>query len=1101
MSPPPRQSRRLRSLSLVGGVATRKPRLVIGVWIAIVFLLAFVGRNLEHELGVHPLIIDGTGTQRAHEISLNKFGSDFAMVVMLRGPHGQAEAQGRKLAATFEANPRMRVIAPWSGGGAIDGLSPSPGVVTLIVRVAGTEAEGISITVPPVRRAVDSQIHSPVRASVAGLPIVIDSLQKSSNSAFKVGELIAVPVLLLVLLLVFRSVVAAVMPIVVGGAVVAATRGLITILNSLVQIDLFAIGAVGMIGLALGVDYSLLVISRFREERRIGDGDVGEAVRATVQTTARSVVPAGCGLIFAMVVAAMILPGTIARSASIAVGAATLLSVVSAICVVPALLMMLGDNLERWALPMRQTDQIAPLRWSRRIAARPGLVVGIVLALVLLSGWALTLGSASGATAFLPPDDPGRQQQEEVEKTLGDGWIAPMEVVVNGRGHPVTSTPRLRAFAKFQHHVEQDPGVETMAGFSPIAHAAERAAGIEEELAKQERGFNRLMVGIGKARKGATLNTDGLGKAAAGSSQLEAGLGAAHGGAGALTGALQKVGQGSQRLSAGLGRAGEGSGEVAKGTSKASNGAGRLADALHEAGEQTGELSNSARLIENAMRSGEDRLGEVGPPLQGAEERLAAAWQALQRMSIGRGDPEYTAALAAVEEANLRLTGKDIRSGEAADPSFEGVGAGVERADGQFGVGLYLASRLDKNGQQASKGIEKLADASAKLGRGLQRLTSGSERLSQGIERLNQGGAQLPPALQRLGDGAEHLSSGLSLLETGAGQLAGGLGEGAQKSKLLGSGLGRIETGLKRRNGATGLAQLQKKSPGLFQSAYFILAGLDGSRPRQRDELSSVIDINRGGMDARMLVIPRDSPPSDGARETTVRLEADAAALARETGTEVVVGGVTPGEIDANDAMRSGSPLMRLALSLVTLLVLIPVLRSLTVPLLAALTNLITISASFGILALLFDGSLLGGPGYIDATVIPATMMVMFGLAIDYEVFVFARIREEYVRTGSTRAAVAGGLDRTAHVVTGAAVIMISVFLAFSVSEFVTIRNFGIAQAVAVALDAFLVRLIIVPAMMNWLGKWCWWVPRWLDRRLPGKPYRPGLDQASEQRA
>jgi putative drug exporter of the RND superfamily len=1096
-----RRSWRSSVLSGVADLATRRSRLVVVLWIAIVAVLAFIGRNLDHELGVHPLVIDGTGTQRAHEISLSEFGSDYAMVVMLRGPHGQVEDQGRDLAAAFEANPRMLVITPWSGGGTIDGLSPSPNVATLVVRIAASEAEGISTTLPPVRRAVDAEIRAPVRASVAGLPVVIDSLQKSSDRATKLGELIAVPVLLIVLLFVFRSVIAAVMPVVVGGAVVAATRGLLTILNSFVQLDLFVIGVVGMMGLALGVDYSLLVVSRFREERRNGDGDLGEAVRATMQATARSVVPAGCGLIFAMFVAALILPGSIARSASIAVGLSTLLSMISAICVVPALLMTLGDNLDRWALPIRQTGQIAPLRWSRRIAARPGIVVAIIFALLLLSGWALTLDSGAAATAFLPPGDPGRQQQEDVESALGPGWTAPMEVVIDGRGHPVTSTSRLRALARFQHHVEQDPGVETMAGFRPIAQGAERAVGIEDELAKQERGLSRLAVGIGKARKGATLNTNGLHKAATGSSKLEAGLGAAHGGAGALTGALQKVGQGSRRLSVGLGRAGEGSGKVAEGTSKASDGAGRLADALTKAGEQTGELSNSAHLIENAMHSGEDRLDEVGPPLQGAEERIATAWQALQRMSTGRSDPEYAAALAAVEEASLRLTGKDIRTGESADPSFEGVGAGIERADGQFGVGTYLASRLDKKGRKASQGIEKLADASGKLDRGLRRLADGSERVSQGVEELNRGGAQLPPVLQRLGNGAEHLSAGLSLLETGAGQLAGGLGTGAQKSKLLGTGLGRIESGLKGRNDESGLVQLQRKSPGLFHSAYFILAGLDGSRPQQRDALSSLINLNRGGMDARMLIVPRDDPTSEGATQTKDRLEADAAELARKTGTEVVLGGVTPGEIDANEAVRDRSPLMRLALSLVTLLILIPVLRSLTIPLLAALINLLTISASFGIVALLFDGSLLGGPGYIDATVIPATMMVMFGLAIDYEVFVFARIREEYVRTGSTSAAVAGGLDRTAHVVTGAAVIMISVFLAFSVSELVTIRNFGIAQAVAVGIDAFIVRLIVVPAMMNRLGKWCWWMPRWLDRLLPRERSRPRPDQASEQRA
>lgn len=1086
MSAKGRRSRRSALLLGIAGLAARRSRLVVCIWIVIVAALAFVGRNLEHELGIHPLYIDGTGSKRAHEIALREFGNDYAMVVMLRGPHAQVEGQGRRLAARLEALPRTLVVAPWSGGGKIDGLRPSPDVVTLIVRVEASEAEGLTSVLPPVRRAVAADVGDPVHASIAGYPAVTDSMQKASDRAAKLGEMIAVPVLLLVLLFVFRSVIAAVVPIVIGGAVVATTRGLLSILNGFVQLDLFAIGVVGMMGLALGVDYSLLVISRFREERRKGGGDLTGAIEATIPAIARSVVPAGLGLILAMLVAAMILPGSIARSVSIAVISATLLSMVSAICVVPALLTMLGDNLERWALPMRESGEVAPLRWSRRIANRPGAVVAVVLVLVLLSGWAFTLNSSVASVAFLPPGDPGREQQEEVEDVLGPGWTAPMEVVVNGRGHPITSTERLRALARFQHHVEQDPGVETMAGFSEIARGAERAGGVEAELAKQERGLDRLAAGIGKAHEGASRTSSGLRKAAAGSSQLEAGIGAAHGGAGVLAGALQKVGAGSQQLSDGLGRVGEGSGKVAEGTSKASNGAGRIAEALSKAGEQTGELSSSARLIENAMHSGNDRLGELHAPLQGSEARLAAAWQALQRMSSGRGDPEYAAAVAALEEANRQLTGKDIRTGEPVDPSFEGVEAGVERAEGQFGVGLYLSSRLDEQGKAAGKGIEKLARASGELDRGLQRLASGSRKVSQGVDALDQGGEQLSPALRRLGDGAEHLSGGLSLLETGAGRLTSGLGQGARKSRLLSSGLGRIESGLKSQDGESGLSQLQQQSPGLFRSAYFVLAGLDGGPPRRRKQLGSLINLDRGGMNARMLIVPSDEPTSDAAGRTVERLEEDASDLARSMGAEVVVGGVGPAEMAVNDTIRDQSPLMRLALSLVTLLVLIPVLRSLTVPLLAALINLLTISASFGILALLFDGGLFGGPGYIDAGVIPATIMVMFGLAIDYEVFVFARIREEYLRTGSTRAAVAGGLDRTAHVVTGAAVIMIAVFLSFSVSELVTIRNFGVAQAVAIGIDAFIVRLIVVPAMMIRLGKWNWWMPSRLDRLLPG---------------
>ncbi|HWA54917.1 MAG TPA: MMPL family transporter [Solirubrobacterales bacterium] len=1068
----------------IAAVATRRSRLVVAIWVVLVCLIAGAGRNLEHELGIHQVFIGGTPSERAHEIAQSEFGSESALTVMLKGPPARVERQARRLAADLEARPHTLVVAPWSGGGRVDGLAPRPGVVGLIVRVEADESSGVTVVLPPVRRAIGEQIRAPVHAHVAGFPVLVDSLREATDRTTRLSEMIAVPVLLLVLLLVFRSVIAAVLPVVVGGAVVGMTRGLLAMLNHVVQLNLFVIGVVAMMGLALGVDYSLLVVSRYREERRKGT-EPAEAARVTAIATYRSVVPAGCGLILAMLVAMLTLPGSTAQSVSLAVIAATLLSMASALCVVPALLTMLGDNLDRWALPMRRPGQSGSLRRVRRLADRPGAVVAIVTALVLLAGWAFTLDSGLANVAFLPPDDPSRLGQEEVEDELGPGWGAPLEVLVKGHGEPVTSTAQLNEMARFQRRVEADPGVATMAGLSQVARGVEGVSGIEGELAKQERGLDRLAAGIGKAHEGASQNTGGLRRAAVGSSRLEAGLEAAHGGAGALTGALLEVGDGSRQLSQGLGRVGKGSGNVAQGTSRASDGAGRIAAALGKAGEQTGELSSSARLIQNAMRSGEARLGETHSPLRAAEERLATAWNALQRMSAGRSDPEYGAALAAVEEANLRLTGKDIRTGETADPAYEGVGAEIERADGQFGVGDYLASRLGKSGEEASEGIEKLTDASSKLDRGLQRLAKGSRRVSDGVAALDRGGERLSPALGRLGDGAEHLSSGLSRLTSGAGELAGGLGQGAQRSVQLTDGLGRIESGLRGRNGESGLAQVRQRSPGIFRSSYFVLASLDGSPPAQRRQLGFLLNVNRGGTAARMLVIPREGTSTDAGRQTMDRVEADTARLARASGDEVVLGGVGPTNAAAEDATEARLPLMRLALSLVTLLVLIPVLRSLTVPLLAVLINLLTIAASFGILALLFDNSLLGGPGYVEAIVVPATMMVMFGLALDYEVFVFARIREEYVRTGSTRSAVSGGLDRTAHVVTGAALIMIAVFLSFSVSDFITTRNFGVAQAVAIALDAFVVRLIVVPAMMNLLGKWCWWLPKWLDRRWP----------------
>lgn len=1061
---------------------------MVVVWILLAAGLAVQGRNIDRDLGLHPLFVDGTQSKRAHEISVREFGSEYALVVMLRGPQAAVDRQGSSLAGRLDAEPGMEVISPWSPGAHLEGLRPEAGAAALIVRGESVEGEEITGPLAPVERQIDRTVGGPVSVSIAGYPAIIESLLNANEEAAALGELIAIPVLLVVLLLVFRSVLAALMPIVIGGVVVVASRGVLSLLLGVVEIDLLALPVIGMLGLALGVDYSLLVVARFREE--LDRGDLPAAVRATTQATARSIVPAGGGLLLAVLVAVLILPGTIGVSVAIAVSVAIVLSMLSALLVVPALLTLLGSNLDRWSLPRRPGSQARSLLWSRRIAQHPWAVLSIVFLMVFFAGWAFTLNSSSGSIGFLPAGDPGRVQQEEVEQALGPGWLTPMEVVVNARGGPVTSPERLDELAAFQRRVERDPGVESMAGFAKLARRVDDLAGVEDTLADQERGLDRLEHGISRIHEGAKLNTRGLLQAAEGARKVAFGIGATHRGAGLLAGGLQAVGSGSGQLSAGLVKVDEGSGKLAQGTTKAGNGAGRLADGLRRAQEKTGEIDGSARLLENAMRSGEDRLSETRTPLRSTRDQLLAAWRALEAMTTGRSDPQYAAASAAIEDAYRRLTGTEIRTGEEAEPSGADVETGIERADGQFGVGLYLSEQLGENGERARDGIGKLAEGAAKLDRGLRRLAAGSRKLSAGIGALSRGGEQLPPAMSRLGEGAERLADGLGQLEAGGGLLADGLGGGAQKSTLLSGALRKIGLGLERqregKGGGSQLAQLRTQSPGLFKSSYFVLAGLDGSPPQRRRQLSFLVNLDRGGDTARMLVIPRDTSTDPQAKETRDRLQDEAADLARRTDAEVVVGGIASEQIDGNDTLRDKAPLIRLALSIVSFLVLVPVTRSLVIPLLAALLNLVTVTAAFGLLSLLFNDSLLGGPGYIDAYIIPATMIVMFGLAIDYEVFVFARIREEYVRTGSPAVALKNGLDQTAHVVTGAAFIMIAVFLAFSVSPLITVRNFGIAQAIGVFIDAFIVRLIVIPAAMARLGHWSWWMPRWLDRLLPG---------------
>jgi uncharacterized membrane protein YdfJ with MMPL/SSD domain len=177
------------------------------------------------------------------------------------------------------------------------------------------------------------------------------------------------------------------------------------------------------------------------------------------------------------------------------------------------------------------------------------------------------------------------------------------------------------------------------------------------------------------------------------------------------------------------------------------------------------------------------------------------------------------------------------------------------------------------------------------------------------------------------------------------------------------------------------------------------------------------------------------------------------------------------------------------ALSMVLLLVMF---RSVTVAVKAALMNLLSISAAYGVLVLIAQdgwlGRLFGFPEKMPVTTwVPMFLFViLFGLSMDYEVFLLSRIRESYDATGDNAASVATGLARTARVITAAAAIMVVVFLSFVLGANVSVKQVGLGLAVAVLIDATLVRMVLVPAVMELLGKANWWLPRPLARILPG---------------
>jgi putative drug exporter of the RND superfamily len=175
---------------------------------------------------------------------------------------------------------------------------------------------------------------------------------------------------------------------------------------------------------------------------------------------------------------------------------------------------------------------------------------------------------------------------------------------------------------------------------------------------------------------------------------------------------------------------------------------------------------------------------------------------------------------------------------------------------------------------------------------------------------------------------------------------------------------------------------------------------------------------------------------------------------------------------------------------LLSLVLLTMVFRSVLVPIKAVLMNIISIAAAYGVVVMIFQWGWLSGifgvePGPIEPFVPLMMFAIVFGLSMDYEVFLLSRIREEWMRTGDAANSVADGLAATARVITAAAAIMIVVFGSFLLEENRILKLFGVGLAVAVFLDATLVRMLLVPATMELLGERNWWLPAWLDRRLP----------------
>jgi RND superfamily putative drug exporter len=1048
----------------------------------VLVVLGALGVGVEGKLKPTTLNIPGTPSSRANDLLREHFGESAPFVILLRGPARALDRQGPRLIRALRRDPAVTTLSPWDRG-SVGRLRPNPREAILIADFHVGIDQAVDETVPHLNRTLEEEIRPPVRATQTGFATLSRAIQEDSISATQRGELIALPILLLVLLLVFRSPVAAAIPLAFGAVTVIASRGLLSILTNWFSVDAFALTVCTMMGLALGVDYALLMVSRFREELASGAEPLA-AAQATRRSAGRTTVFAGSTLMLSMLVAFFIVPGSLLGSLAATLALVVALSVLVAVLAGPAVLTLLGPDVDRWRIgrpvPAGRSRLMTLVNAALRRPAVAAIAIGAVVLVLALPALGLKTGPPSQAE--LSRSAPARQDLERIERAIGPGYDAPFVLVAATDRGSVTEPARLAALGRWQRRIAAQPGVQAVVGPGQVERAVAplRAAGSLLAAGAQSGPLAQL------GRLGRNL-----GRAAAGVAQLRAGIARASFGAGLLAEGSGRAEEGARAIASGLGQATSGGERAVAALRIFARGTRRLAGAQHRAALaglnlKFGLQSLGPNLRRNGLRrarklrrslegDAHGTLPRLVPSAEEGEAQLKVALAQLEAMTVGRTDPAYAAALEAVRRANAAIAGLPAELAALQGRLVEDAEEANEVTD-WIVSGIVALKRLSSGAERLSTGLSKLEGAGKKLAHGSARLARAATQLGGGLGRLEAGANALAGGVSRLGGGASALEQGLAA--------------GFHRSSPLQSGLRRAtvrvlstHASLSRR-----ARRLQRTTPGLFDSGYFVLSALDGARAGLRERAGETIDLNGGGQAAAMLVISRYSFNSPGSIALNKRLEADAKALEDESGLTTGVAGGAAQLNDYSRVTRARIPYVVAAIALATFLVLLVILRALPLAALAVGLNLATVGVAFGVLTLLFNLPAswpLGGRTYVDAVGATAIFGVVFGLSIDYAVFLLVRMREHYDRAADNAAAIEFGLERTARVITGAAAIMMAVFVAFAGAPIATVSQLGVGLTVAVLLDATVVRIVLLPALMLLLGDRVWWLPGPLRRVLP----------------
>jgi RND superfamily putative drug exporter len=1060
-------------------LSVRRPRLSLITWLIVAGALSLIGLGVTGSLTPTITTVAGTQSARAEHLAKSQFGPSVLVPILLEGPPRALDRQGPVLVRTLGARRDTRVLSAWDTGPAGEQLRPRRNAAVVLAAVARTEDAMVDRVQGQIDRTVERVISAPVRSSITGTPSIDRAMKDRAIDTTQRSLALTVPILFGVLLLILRAPLAALALTVLGAGTAFASIGIMTILGKSIAVDAVAVTTASMIGLALGVGYGLLIYRRWRTEMLadVSHHDAAHAAITAVETTGRAVLVGGTALIVALLLAPMIADSEILTSIGVGSLLCATLSVGAATVVMPAFLVVAGRRTEAMTAAAPGPILAAWERltagggWVVRHAVPVGAAATALLAALALP--LLTLETGPPSPKLLPASDAARQSFERVAAVMGPGWPTPYNIVVVSRKQPITSAKMLAELDRFQTSLAKDARIESITGPGAFAATSKDLGVLPKQLKSSgkllktsKRDLLKLQLGLNRAGNGVLQLKGGLEDASGGAGQLQGGSAKAQGGAGQLHAGLAKARDGASQISGGLAVALSASRKLRDGAGAALKGSGQITSGLKQASVplKSGlpaiqQMSTDVNASKDAVSSAATTAGALNAQLDEAAAQIAQL----------PASAEKTAAAAAVASANTAAGGLES-SLQSSSSTLTGAAA--------------VSSAVADQTVKLSNGLTQLYAGSQALESGIGQLQDGNSKLAAGIGKLSGGGSQLTTGVTALRDGAGQLEAGLGQLTGGAGQLASGLTAGIGPTGQLATGLGVAEAKVAKSRRAVpstkDLERLQRESPGLFYSGYFVLSAIEGAPSAQRNQASFLVDLEGGGNAGQITVIPTQGIESTSTQELGVDLQRKADAFAAKTGTEVSVGGPAGSLSDFRSETASRIWPVVIITSVVVALLMMALLKTVVLPVVAVAFDLLTCAATFGIMTLLFGGDNppLGGPGYLDPMSIIGIFSVVFGLSMVYEVHLLHRTREALVGGEDAESALRHGLRETAAAGTGAALVMVATIIPFATTGLLTIREFGVGVAIAIILDALIVRPVLLPAAVKVLGPRGWWPTR-----------------------